>query len=402
MRRARDGSRVLDELELEPRAAAWIGAVRLDGVPIALGSILASVAIRHGRDDVDGPTQSSTATLRLRNLSREELADWTVGAELELDDSLGARLFTGRTTDATLSDDDFSADSILEVIAVSTLARAGDRPVGGHQWPAETWSARVARILGEAGLTGVVQSPASPINLAATVPDDPGPPAVYSELSALDALEVVRQDVGAAIFDDVDGSIVVQAFDGRKSSAGVPLYPPLSLDPALVLFSPPWSMTLDVANRVVLGYGYGAGSVTVNEPASQARFGLHWTGLFESGLVDQATAQSRASLWVDRVAWPRWKLPGLTLLEPHSLHVGQLLELTELPASAPFASFAGVVEGWTDVIEGADWHQEVVLSDPIFSGLALAWNELPSTLHWQDVDPACSWSDAFLLDNLVP
>jgi hypothetical protein len=385
---------LLDEPEL--RAPAYIGAVLVDGVQVELADVLASVSIRHGRDDVSGPPQSSTATLRLRALDRSELPAWTVGAELVVQDVAGALLFTGEISDANLTHDDPELDSILEVIAASTLASSGGRPVGGHAWPAEAWGARVGRILDEAGLVGDVQAPAADVQLAATKPADPETGA-YESSSALDALELVRQDVGASIFDDPAGRIVVQAFDARKG-----LHAPLELDPAIVLFAPAWSMTQDVANRVVLGYGYGDGTVTVDDPVSQDRFGVHWTGLFDTGLADAATAQTRAALWVDRVSWPRWKLPAVTLLSPQELAVGRLLQLVQLPDSAPFASFGAVVEGWTDTIEGPDWTQDVILSDPIFSGMALAWDELPADLLWQTVDPACSWSEAYLLDNLTP
>jgi hypothetical protein len=384
------------ELAVEPRAPAYIGSVLVGGVPVDLEAVLASVSIRHGRDDVDGPIQSSTATLRLRALDRAELPAWRVGGELVVKDVAGELLFTGELSDANLTHDDPALDSNLEVIAVSALASAGDREVGGHAWPAEPWGARVGRILSEAGLAGVVQAPASDVPIAPTKPADPETGA-FASSSALDALELARQDVGATIFDAPDGTLVVQAFDARKG-----LFDPLPIEPALVLFSPAWSQTLDVANRVVLGYGYGDGSVTVDDPVSQDRFGVHWTGLFETGLADAATAQSRAALWVDRVSFPRWKLPGVTLLEPHPLAIGQLLQLSGLPASAPFEAWGAVVEGWTDVIEGADWTQEVVLSDPIFSGMALAWSELPVDLAWLEVDPACAWREAYLLDNLVP
>jgi hypothetical protein len=390
----------VDELELEDveplPAPAYVGEVLVGGVPVDLDRVLASVTIRHGRDDVDGPIQSSTATLRLRNLDRSELPTYVAGGELVVKDVAGGLLFTGEISDANLTHDDPQAEAILEVIAVSTLASSGDRPVRGHAWPAEPWAARVQRILDEAGLVGVVQAPALDVPLAATKPDDPETGA-YASSSALDALDLVRQDVGATAFDAPDGSLVVQAFDARKG-----LFDPLPIAPELVLFSPAWSQTLDVANRVVLGYGYGDGSVTVDEPVSQDRFGVHWTGLFETGLADAATAQSRAALWLDRVAWPRWKLPGVTLLEPHPLAIGQLVQLSGLPASAPFEAWGAVVEGWADVIEGADWTQEVVLSDPIFSGMALAWAELPADLTWLEVDPACPWREAYLLDNLVP
>jgi len=377
---------------------SYIGAVVVDGRELDLARVLASVTIRHGRDDPDGPIQSSTATVKLRNIGRYELPGLTVGLALEVRDLAGAAMFSGTLTDSELDDDDPRVDAVLSLIASSTLAMTGNRPVAGHQWPAEPWYSRIARILGEAGVAGgsVIQPPSPDVPMAATKPEDPETGA-FAQMGALDALEEARSDIGATIFDQPDGTIVAQAYDGRRN-----LYPVLALDPAIVLYSPPWTQTLEVRNRIVLGYGYGDGAVTVDDAVSQARYGLRWTGDLETGLGDQAAALERATTWLARLAYPKWALPGVTLLEPQELAIGQMVELDALPASAPFGSWRAVVEGWTDTIEGPDWTQELVLSDPQLSGLTLHWDELPSALLWQELDPAAKWSDAYALDNLVP
>lgn len=389
------------DVEAEPRAPVWIDDVRLDDVSIDLDRVLASVVIRHGRDSVDGPVQATTASLGLRALSRSELKAWEIGARLEIFDTTGAELFTGSITDDAIGDDSPLVDAVLTIVAVSTLSLAGRRPVRGHAWPAEGWGARAARILAEADLAGIVQAPAPDVPLAATPPDEPNiddpSTGTWATSDALAALTELLIDVDGTVFELGDGTIVVQALAARSG-----LYPPLELDPAIVLYSPAWEMTDAIRNRIVLGYGYGAGSVTVDEASSQARYDLRWTGDFTTGLADRATADAQALTKLNRLAWPRWSLGAVTLLEPQALAVGQLVELLELPASAPFGSWAAVVEGWVDTIEGPDWTQDLVLSDPQDSGLALPWADLPPELLWADVDPACRWSDAYNLDNLIP
>ena len=296
----------------------WIGELLLNGEPVELERVLASVQVRHGRDDVNGPVQSSTATLRLRNLDRAELEAWEVGGRIALSDVAAAPVYTGTLTDSRLVQDDASTESVLEVIAVSTLASTGGRSVAGHQWPAETWQERAVRIFSEAGYSAEeYEVQAGPVvQIAATVPDDPEA-GTYAEVNALDALELLRNDVGATLFDHPDGRIFLQAFDARPG-----LYAEMELEPELVAYSPEWSMVLDVANRIVLGYGHGAGTVTVNDPVSQDKYDLHWTGLFDTGLADHATAHERALSWLGRVSFPRWKLPSVTLLEPRFLSGG--------------------------------------------------------------------------------
>jgi hypothetical protein len=388
------------ELELEERAtpAVWVVSIEVAGVPVDLDRVFSSLSVRHGRDDIDGPIQATTATLILREIDRGELDRFEPGFDVLIESTFtatnGRPLFLGVITDATLVDED-PDEPRLELIATGPLAIAGRRSVAGHAWPAEPWAARAARILTEAELAGVVQAPVPDVAIAATVPTDPET-GYFETMSALDALELSRQDVGATVFDDA-GRIVVQAFDARRE-----LFPVLTVDPALVLYAPAWSKTLDVANRIVLGFGYGAGTVTVDDPVSQDTFGIRWTGLFDSGLADQPTAHDRALTWLDRVSWPRWKLPNVVLLEPLDLSIGQMLELSELPPAAPFPSWAPVVEGWTDSIDGDAWTQSVVVSDPVLSGLGLAWEDVTPTLQWQGVDPACAWRDAYILSNLEP
>jgi len=386
------------ELEAEPRVNPWIGSIYLDDKPVNLANVLASVTIRHGREDPDGPIQASTADVKLKGVARSSLVDFEVGHVLTIRGTTAdlSNLFQGRLTDATIDDDGGASEAVASLIAVSPLADAGGINVGGHAWPAEPWASRVGRILNEAGLWGAVDAPSPDVPIAATKPSDPETGA-FASLDALAALEAARDDVGATVWDDGNGTIIVQAFEARGG-----LFPLLELPPSIVLYSPPWSQTLaGVRNRIVLGYGYGAGSVTVDDHVSQSIYGVRWTGLFDSGIADQAHALERASEWLNRLAYPKWALPGVTLLEPQALAVGMVVELTELPDSAPFATWRAVVEGWVDTIEGPDWTQDLILSDPQLSGLALPWQELPPALQWQAVKPTCRWRDAFYLGNLT-
>ena len=378
----------------------WIGSVLIDNKPVDLDRVLASLTIRHGRDDPDGPIQSSSAAVTLRGIPRDELYAYEVGLPLAIRGDAAAGvdlffLFAGNLTDLELDDDDPAVDAVLSMTATSTLATSGDRPVRGHAWPAELWGDRMRRILTEAGLYSVVQTPSPDVPIAATLPDDPEA-GTFATMSCLDALEAGRDDVGSTVFDQGDGSICVQAYDSRASSASR-----MAIDAGDILYSPPWTQTLNIKNRIVLGYAYGAGSVTVDDEVSQELYGLRWTGDFATGIADQTHALERATAWLTRLAYPKWALPGVTLLRPYPLAIGNVVELPSLPGSAPFASWEAVIEGWTETIEGPSWTQELVLSDPQLSGLSLPWQDLPGSLLWQNVNPAARWRDAYTLANLT-
>jgi len=140
----------MSELALEPRAPAWVASVTVDGAAIELDDVLASVSVRHGRDDVDGQAQASTATLTFRNVTPAILPTFEPGLELEVVATSGRSLFVGVITDETLLDD---------AVRLAARAGAGETAVTLEIWPGmihawPLWNARLEegrRALGNAG-----------------------------------------------------------------------------------------------------------------------------------------------------------------------------------------------------------------------------------------------------------
>jgi hypothetical protein len=92
----------------------------------------------------------------------------------------------------------------------------------------------------------------------------------------------------------------------------------------------------------------------------------------------------------------------LELLEPIlTLAVGDRVEITELPPASPATYWSPIVEGWTHTIEGSTWRQTLALSDPIASGLALTWADVPADVYWNTVPPL-EWRDADEVGDLYP
>jgi len=194
----------------------WIDSIYLDNKPVDLSNVVASVTIRHGRDDPDGPIQASTANVQLEGISRDAYSDFEVGHVLTIYGRPAEfrYLFQGRLSDGSITDDGVSSTPIVSLIAAGILADLGSVNIGGHAWPAEPWRSRILRIATEVSNFFVINPPSPDVPIAATKPTDPEA-GTYASVDALTALEDARNDVGATVFDDGNGTIHVQAFEAR-------------------------------------------------------------------------------------------------------------------------------------------------------------------------------------------
>lgn len=370
----------------------WPDTLTVGATVVDLAGVLGSVDLHHGRDDAFSDPQADTCQVTLLGVSKAYVQAFTIGQPLVLTIRDGAGpstpRFTGRLTDASLDVDE------LTVIATGRLATLGGYAVGAGNWPQEAWSARVTRIFAEAGLAGyldLVPDPGFDPQLAARDASTAGPTTVGDYLAFLAPM------LGCAVVDHPDGQILVQAFGARRLSPAVPL------DPALVEYSPPWTMVLPLGNIVTVRYQADQGaSVTLRDDASVALYGER-ANTVDTSFVQAADATTRATQRLARTAYPHWNIPQAPLLAGLPLTVGSPLILSSMPPSSPYEPWSPILEGWTDTIQGDEWRMSLALSDPVLSGLtALPWNAVPVTAgyDWATVDQLVPWHSALTLDDL--
>jgi hypothetical protein len=382
------GTFLVGERVLTP-APPWIVSVRLAGVELELADVLADVTVRQGRSEANGEPQPSSASLALWPVDRAFTRDFRVGVELELGaigDAGAWPLFRGIVSDAELD------GTTLSIAAAGVLASANRDVLAIADWPEETWSARAARLFASTSFAGVVEA----------APDfDPvlAPPTNLDTGTMLFATYAtsIAAAVGAALVDTPDGRLLAQALGSR---AGRPVH---ELDPAIVAWAPKWLQPLDVVNELEVQYGPDDATARLvdRDQASIDLFGRRATSIQTTRIKSAADAAQRARIALDRGAYPRWGMRDVLLLAPiPNLAVGDRVHLSELPSSAPVSDWVPVVEGWTHSISGPDWTLELALSDPMSSGLALTWADLPP-VAWQDVPPL-QWLEADELGDFYP
>lgn len=364
----------------------WPTRVILAGVDQPLAEVLADTVIRHGRGDVFDPPIASSCQLTFLGVTRAESKPFRIGGALQVIATIAGvgnvPRFTGDITDAALEDDR------LTVVAVGRLARLSRYLIGAGAWPAETWSARVTRAFTEAGLASLLTLQVGGFNpqLAAR----PG-----AAITLADYLLLLSVDVGAAIVDTPDGHVLVQATDARTTAGA------LTVDPHDVRYTPAWTQSPTVVNQVTVEYD--GGTVTASDSSSAGLYGPVPETL-TTELDFDTDAQLRANQYLARRAYARWQLPATDLLEAYPVSVGTAVQLSALPASAPYPAYAPVVEGWAEQINGPDWTMQLALSDPLISGLVLTWAQVPVTAayRWNTIDQTVPWRDAITLDDLLP
>lgn len=417
-----------------------IERVVLAGSDVELDRVLLSILIRHGRQDVDDGPLGSTAQLTLLEPTREQIQQFAAGSELELLLAADVPRFTGRITDAKLNEDG------LQVLAASSLGRIGARIVGADAWPSESWRARIARVLNEAGVgrtwadidpgeawndstpDGAASSPTWNVSPTSTIPwidyalvghvrfewvampafigsEDEGP-----TIAARDAGETT---LGAYLSGDFyasepftlaslpNGELLLQRLTYRSYVDPFgPAKPELELDPDVVLFAPEFEQTDDVENALELTYS--AGTVTAENAGSIATFERR-PARIATELELLADAELRAALRVHRRGFPRWLTAPVDLLELRDdLSIGSPVRLSELPEWAPGVGYLGILEGWEDRVEpdgagGVAWSQKLYLSDPrISGGFGVVWSDTIETwanvVYWNELGSE-TWAD---------
>ena len=368
--------------------------VALRGVLVTDTAVLASLTVRTGRVDVLDPPTSSTCALSLVGDPSAWPAGLAVGDALAIDVD-GAPRFRGQVSDLSLEWLEAGAAE-LAIVGSGNLADVSRRKIGYGAWPEEPWADRVRRVFSEAGVAPaayLIDTPEPVFHEAARA---------AGETTVNAMLDALSQSAGAAICDLPDGRIFVQALESRAVQAGDP--PPLVLDPSSVVYAPTWVQTLDVVNLCAVAYGPEETSQTTSQtnPDSVAAYGERSTDIGGT-LASELDADRRALQVVNRRGFPRWIVPGCDVLGVVTPVIGRVVRLVELPTPTPIgAEWQPVCEGWTDQLDGGQWTTSLALSDPVASGLAIAWQDLPTDLQWTEVDPAVRWEDAYTLEAVLP
>lgn len=369
----------------------WIATVKVDGVAVSLDQWLARGTIRHGRGAIYDEPTASTCNLVLLDPPRSFVHDLGVGADLAIDWTDEASTphihprFRGRITDLSL------ADPELSVIATGRLASLKRESVSTAGWTPLPWSAAVARLLDACEVGAYRVTPPAGWDPVVEPPPE-------AEIAVNGYLAELGNAVGAAIYDDPDGTIVVEAIGAREAPGRVVL----PLDAANVRYSPTWVQDMTITNRVTVIYGPNREtSATESDAESVGRYGPRRLEITTT-LSSEADARKRAADRLGRSAWPRWQLQPIQMIRATiaPFTIGHRVSVAPLPPTAPYSSYRPVLEGWVDVIDRSSWSMELWCSDPLASGFLARWIDAGDTTKWVDLAPTLQWQDVVSPDQI--
>jgi len=374
-----------------------VSSITIDGVAVPLGQVAADVIIRHGRLAFTDGATAATAQVTVIGAGRSFVRGITLSKPLvvnySVDGGPAAPRFTGRTTDATLDGD------ALTVIAVGRLSTLDGYTVGTNLYAQETWTSRVTRIFSDAGLLSYLRMNVGSFNPVLISRPAGNPVSLAQYLDDLLAM------IGGVAYDMPDGTIMVES-PGVRSTAN-----PVRLSPAIVAYAPRWEKVLPGYNTATCAYGgpgLNTGTKTSTDTAAVALYGPRPVTVSPSEIANAADAQTLVDSIVARQKDPRWATPASMVITPVELSIGVGVQIPSLPASAPYGTWTGILEGWTDQIQSdgqaVDWTMDLALSDPALIGAPLlAWADVPATGYaWDQINQVTAWDDATTLDTLTP
>ena len=361
-------------------------SVSVNGTPLDPNVVLADVTIRSGRERADDGLSASSATVDL-------LSPAPLGSSLQIADVVtitasGVPRFTGKVAELTVGTGT-GGEAVTTLVAVGALSRL-PRLLVTLPLPAATAAARLTSLFAGLGIPLAVAG-GTTYNLTdyGAIGDDP--------VTADQIVGAVMTDTGAIVADGGDGTVFAQFPEARISGE---THTP---DPAATSLDLVWDMADDMVNDCTVEYGPSTSRATVhtNNPVAIESYDLRAARL-SGGLADVGTATRRAASIVSRLAEPAWGLRSVQSWDENilSYHVGALVTLAPLPASAPVAggSWLGILEGWTERYQpdtagglGGSW--ELAIGDPKHSAETLVWQNATPSEHWSSVNPATAWQD---------
>lgn len=362
-------------------------SVKINGTEAS--NVLEGLSITYGRQKSEGSFPASSCSL---TLLAADVSPFTV----EIRDVLtidvdGIRVFYGRVTDRQRSvaySTNSSVGTYQSVIATGVLADFGRILIGSSLYPSETDGARASRIIGEAApLAPSLDSISTYIDSVAYSFDvfrvtgidtvDSGTVTLISRAAnAVTPRQMIDNDLdpnAPGVYETPAGKIGYADATRRPKSTSALSIPASVISQNLVI----GSGVSDVVNQAKITYG--SGTVTVDEPLSQAVFGIVKREITtQLSTTDDAT--NTANRLVQTRGFAEDNLETLPIdLENPNLHPSVRGTLLGIAFNKPIivtgldvrlgltTSWRGFVEGWSLRISRARAELQLYVSARRFS-----------------------------------
>jgi hypothetical protein len=371
--------------------------LELDGVGIE-AETLEGITIQYGRQRTTELVEPSAASITI--LTPAQPWPWSIGSTVTIDAEISAvtyRRFTGVITqiDAGLYTTTFQCTSAG--LGACAAAQANEYVITAWKPPIPVIDLEEvftrAGLLGGSGPTFTTS-----LQLGDTTPYAPF---TLPQGSVLEQIQkIAATNIQGLIWEEQDGTVRFTSVGGRYTTT-----PFVTLEADSV--SQSWTASATVAsiiNRVELTYNDGAGTILMEDAASQTTHGVRGYSE-EFAVVDVDDATVRASKILAGYGTPSWITNPITveltaigsstvLTKMLQLQVGTPVSLQEINDVIDVVPVKAFVEGYTERIYQNYWRMELYFSDARLTIRPEQWSTVTASLIWSSVDPTLTWYQA--------
>lgn len=289
-------------------------------------------------------------------------------------------LYSGTTTLATMT-----------ITAVGNLSRVARTQSSLVDYPEESDSARISRILAECSVTSDTVDGATYTMMARPATTE----------SALNLLNLYALTATGSIYETSDGKVGFANQYRRNADVLANGY--FNIDPTFINFNNLKSNLAisDVFNS--LNVKYSAGIVSFENSSSIAAYGKI-SSTMNTEILTAADANSFASLMIGMRAYPQTNLTDIeirlddpdmnstTLNKMLNIYFGMPIQISGAPVAIFPSTYYGFVEGWTITFNSVSAKINLRTSYKTYSYRPTVWSAVNPATQWTGVGATTTWA----------
>jgi hypothetical protein len=378
---------------------SWVinPTITIDGVSY-IGNAVGSVSIDYGRTSVWDDQRAGYSRITLVNTNNTNFAidinDPVVVKVRNAANTADITVFTGRVT--SLNNEVKAATgsvtiTYVNITAVSVLSILNRTQSGVVNYPSETESARIARILAETG-----------------VPIDTIDTGIYTLLARTanpnDALTLCNAYAGTAtgaIYETKTGAVGYASENRRNQDVITNGYFAIAADYINQSTIRSYLSQGDVINSAKIGYNNGS-FVTVISSGSTATYGTI-AGTLNTEISNLTDATLLANIYIGMRGYPKTSLSSVevrideptmddtTIDKMLNMYFGMPVSMAGLPLTVSATTYQGFVEGWTLAFSQLSGKITLRTTEKTYSYRTTQWEDAPPAQQWVAVGATIQW-----------
>lgn len=371
--------------------------ITIDGVSY-IGNAVGSVSIDYGRTTVWDTQRAGYSRIQLVNTNNTnfpiDINDPVVIKVRNAANTADITVFTGNVTGVT-NEVKAATGAVtityVNITAVAPLAILARTQSGLVNYPSETESDRITRILNETGVT-----------------KDTIDTGIYTLLARNanpnDALTLCNAYAGTAtgaIYETKTGAVGYASENRRNQDVLVNGYFAILADYINQATIRSQLNQGDVINSAKIGYNNGS-YVTVTSSGSTATYGTI-AGTLNTEISNETDATLLSNIYIGMRAYPKTSLSSVevrideptmdstTLDKMLNIYFGMPVSMAGLPLTISAQTYYGFVEGWSLAFSQLSAKITLRTTEKTYSYRTTQWEDAPPTQQWSAVGTTIQW-----------